>query len=107
MKERITSEVRRIVESYIELVKIRSIKRTSKVLTKIAFIFIAILLILASVPFLGVALALSLGSLLSSNTLGFLLVGGLFFLLLILLFVFRNFVVKILLNFFVRIIIED
>lgn len=69
----------------LELLKVSAVERGSKLMSKLLVGMVLVLLFFFSIVFLNVALALWIGSLLSSITLGFLIVGGFYLLLFILL----------------------
>ncbi len=69
----------------LELIKVSAVERGSKIVSKFIVGIMLVLLFFFSIVFLNVALALWIGSLFSSITLGFLIVGGFYLLLFILL----------------------
>lgn len=68
-------QIKRIIQSYITLLKIKATKKAVQLLSDIVAGIIAVLLILMCLFFLGIALALFVSDLLDSYFVGFLLTG--------------------------------
>lgn len=102
IKEGIT-EVRRLIDSYIDLIKLRTHKRGIEIGSRITYGLFTIALIIIGFTFLCVALALFIGELLGSYSLGFLIAGGVPILTIILMQIFKKGTHHFLLNFFTKI----
>ncbi|RYM34693.1 hypothetical protein ERX46_04785 [Brumimicrobium glaciale] len=96
-------EVKRLLKSTLTLLKIKGIKKITGVLANATYGFLKIILIMTGLSFFGFALAIYLGGLLESYTLGFLIVGALPFLAIILMRIFNKYTLRYLLNGFTRI----
>lgn len=97
------NEAKRLLESNLALLKIRSIKKVTGVLANATYGFLRIILIMTGLSFFGFALAIFLGGLLESYTLGFLIVGAIPFLAVLLMRLFNKHTLSYLLNIFTRI----
>ena len=106
MKKNITEEgikeVKDLVESYIELGRIKSVKTASQLLSRATYGLIISILIIMGSSFFGFALAIYIGGLLESYALGFVIVGALPLLIIILIRIFYKGTLGYLLNFFTR-----
>lgn len=100
-------EIKRWINANIELYKIKGIKKTVEVSSKVTFSLIILLFVLLIFSFLSIALALFIGKLLHSYALGFLIVGSIPLLLVLLLSIFKRSFMLVLLNFFTRIIMKE
>lgn len=102
IKEGIT-EVRLLIDSYINLIRLRTHKRGIEIGARITFGLFTIALIIIGFTFLCIALALFLGELFDSYSLGFLIVGAVPILTIILMQIFKKGTHHFLLNFFTKI----
>ena len=100
-------EVKQLANSYFELIKIKSTKKTAKVSARASIGVLYIILILMCLSFLGISLAYFISELVESIPLGFLITGGLPLLILFLLKIFKVSTHRFLLNFFTRIITHE
>ncbi|PKR80010.1 hypothetical protein CW751_12360 [Brumimicrobium salinarum] len=112
MRERNTTkkgidDAKELANSYFELIKVRGIKKTASVFTKVSYNLLNTILLKMGISFFGFALALYLGSLLESYPLGFLIVGAIPFLAILLMRIFNRQTLQALLNFFTRIMTKD
>ncbi|RFC53835.1 hypothetical protein [Brumimicrobium aurantiacum] len=97
-------ELKKLVTTYIALFRIRSMKKATEVTTRVAYSLLVTILTMIGISFLGLALAIYLGTLLSSYALGFLIVGMIPIIAIILMRVFKISTFRYLLNFFTRLI---
>lgn len=97
------AEIRRIINAYIELIKLKSVKKGAEIGSRITYSVLIIVLIIIGCSFLSIALALYLGQLLGSYPLGFLIVGALPILIMLLMRIFKERAILCLLNFFIKI----
>lgn len=95
-------EVKHLIETYIDLIRLKGKKSLVEVSSRITFGLLSIVLLSIGFTFFCVALALYIGVLLESFALGFLIVGIVPFLLLFLMQVFKKGTNRILLNFFTK-----
>lgn len=112
MKEKDTTkdgidEVKHLANSYFELIKIRGVKKTAEVSTRATYGLLNIILVIMSFSFFGFALAIYIGELLESYAIGFLIVGALPLLAILLMRIFNRQTLSCLLNFFTRIMTKD
>lgn len=95
-------EVKKLAESYFDLGRVKTVQKTAQVLSKAAHGLFTIVLILIGFSFFGFALAIYLGSIIGSYALGFVIVGALALLGILLMRIFNKPTMGYLLNFFTR-----
>ncbi|HZH87168.1 MAG TPA: hypothetical protein VFD77_07620 [Brumimicrobium sp.] len=100
-------EVKRLANSYMELIKVRSVRKTSEVATGATYGLITFILIIMCFSFFGFALAIYIGDLLESQALGFLIVGAVPLLAILIMRLFNKHIFSYLLNFFTRIMTKN
>lgn len=109
--EKIFSELREDISVYvrlkIRLLKLTAIERTARVFSVLSHGIILLLLVFFTVLFLFAALGFYLGELLGSTALGFLIIGGLYLLLTLLLVGCRNGIRIRLMNILINAITDD
>lgn len=105
--KRLIDDVKENIDLRIDLAKVQGIKKASHVSTQLTFYIFIILLLCISLFFFGLALAFYFSQLLESNTLGFLLAGGIPFVFLLMMLLFRKSITAKLRDFYVSIISEN
>ncbi|WP_107037625.1 hypothetical protein [Brumimicrobium mesophilum] len=95
-------EVKNLAESYFELGRIKSVQKTSQLLSRATHGLLTVILIMIGMSFFGFALAIYLGGVLDSYSLGFLIVGAIPLLTILLMRIFYKGTLGYLLNFFTR-----
>ncbi|PWH86946.1 hypothetical protein [Brumimicrobium oceani] len=96
-------EAKKLLESSWALIKVRGIKKVTAVLANATYGFLKIILMMMGLAFFGFALAIYLGGVLESYALGFLIVGAIPFLAILLMRIFNKHTLHYLLNIFTRI----
>lgn len=96
-------KVKKLVNSYVRLIELRSTKKIAEVTSRVTYGLLTLLLIIMGFSFFSFALALYIGKLLSSLALGFLIVGSLPILIILLISIFKRQALRALLNFFTKI----
>ncbi len=96
-------EIKRIINAYFNLIRIRSIKRGAEISSRVTFGLLTIIFILLGSTFFCIALALFIGELMNSYALGFLTVGAVPILAMLLMLIFKEQTYRRLLNFFTKI----
>lgn len=95
-------EIKSLADSYLELGKIKGVKKTSQLLSRASHGLVTVILIMIGLSFFGFALAIYIGGLIESYALGFVIVGALPLLTALLMRVFFKGTIGYLLNFFTR-----
>ncbi|HLV41926.1 MAG TPA: hypothetical protein VKY37_06590 [Brumimicrobium sp.] len=96
-------EVKKLANSYFELVKIRGVKKAAEVSTRATYGLLTLILIKMSLSFFGFALAIYVGELLESYALGFLIIGAVPLLAILVMRIFNRPTLRFFLNFFTHI----
>lgn len=99
-------EIKRLIHATLTLLKIKVIKKSVRLLTDLVSGFILLLLVLISLFFLGIALALYISSLFHSYFLGFLVTGAGGIILLLLFQLFKPQIKRLFRDIFTRILTE-
>ena len=99
-------ETKRLLKSTLALIKIRGIKKTTEVMANATFRLTKTTLMITGLSFFCFALAIYLGDVLESYSLGFLMVGALPFLVILLMRIFNKQTIRYLRNTFIRIMTE-
>ena len=112
MKEENTTEdgikeIKKLGNSYIELFRIKGIKKSADILTKLSYNMLNIALLKMSISFMGFALAIYLGNLFKNYALGFVVVGAVPLLCILLMRIFNKQTLRYFLSTFTRIITKD
>lgn len=97
-------EIKRWLELQLDLLKVGGTKKAVEIASKVTFSLLTLLFFLLGFSFLSIALSLWIGELLNSYALGFLIVGAIPIVIVLILVIFKKAVFKFLLNFFTRII---
>jgi len=100
-------EIKHLANSYIELFKVRSTRKSAEVATGVTYGLLTVILIIMCFSFFGFALALFVGDLLASPALGFFIVGGVPLVTIVLMRIFNKNISSYLLNFFTRIMTKN
>ena len=106
IKEKITGlkeNFSNIVDTYFQLAKVKAAKKLSGLLSVIIAVFLALFLLIFFIFFVGIALSIWLGHLVDSMVGGFLIVAGIYLLLIFLAIGLRK---KVILPFIAKLIIK-
>lgn len=95
-------EVKKLAESYFYLGRVKAVQKTAQLLSRATNGLVNIILIMMGFAFFCFALAIFLGEILESYALGFVIVGALPFLLILLMRIFNRGTLGYLLNYFTR-----
>ena len=96
-------EIKRIMNAYFNLIQIRSIKRGAEISSRVTFGLLTIIFILLGATFFCIALALFIGKLMGSYALGFLIIGAVPIIAMLVMQAFKKQTYLRLLNFFTNI----
>jgi len=88
--EDIKQEAKSFIDSNVDYYQLWAFKITTKATSLVLKIFVLSLLLLLALLFLSFAAAFAIGSALESNTFGFLIIGGLYLLVCVLIYSFRR-----------------
>lgn len=100
-------EAKLLAESYYNLFRVKTVKKSTEVATRATYSVITVILFIISLSFFGFALAIYLGSLFESYSLGFLTVGAIPLLSILLMRIFNKQTIGWLLNFFTRLMTRN
>src|SRR5690554_2212230 len=100
-------EVKKLASSYLELFKVKSAKKSAQVATGASYVLLTVILIIMSFTFFGFALAFFIGELLGLIALGFVIVGAIPLVTLLLMRLFNRNITDYLLNFFTRLMTKN
>jgi hypothetical protein len=100
-------EVKHLANSYFELIKVKGVRKTAEIATGATYGLLTVTLIIMCLSFFGFALAIYIGDLLASYALGFLIVGAVPLLSILLMRLLNKQIFNYLLNFFTRIMTKN